>query len=168
MPAIAEEDEVHVVETPFGRTRSSLARPAKRCNEERELLATLETIRATIGEYNFAAQYQQRPAPAGGGMVKTAWFRRYRRDEPPAFDRIVQSWDTANKPSELSDYSVCTTWGIKGQNYYLLDVVRKKLSYPELRRAVNDENALPAADDPDRGSRLWDAAHPGPDPRLRA
>ena len=140
-PAIAEEDETHVWEAPVGRTRTFFRATGEALNEEREPLATLAQIRATIGEYNFAAQYQQRPAPAGGGMVKTAWFRRYRRDEPPAFDRIVQSWDTANKPSELSDYSVCTTWGLKGQNYYLLDVVRRKLSYPELRRAVIDRTA---------------------------
>jgi hypothetical protein len=77
---------------------------------ERESLETLQRIRATIGEYNFAGQYQQTPAPAGGGMVKEAWFRRYRPEERPArFDQVVQSWDTANKPSELADYSVCTT-----------------------------------------------------------
>ena len=57
------------------------------------------------------------------------------------FDRVIQSWDTANKPSELSDYSVCTTWGLKGPNFYLLDVLRKKLSYPELKRAVIDQDA---------------------------
>ncbi|HEU5233722.1 MAG TPA: hypothetical protein VFU50_12740 [Terriglobales bacterium] len=30
---------------------------------------------------------------------------------PEHFDFIFQSWDTANKASELNDYSVCTTWG---------------------------------------------------------
>ena len=91
---------------------------------------------------NFASQYQQRPAPAGGGMIKAAWFNRYRREDgPQAFDRIIQSWDTANKPSELSDYSVCTTWGLKGPHLYLIDVLRKKLSYPELKRAVVEQDA---------------------------
>ena len=103
---------------------------------------TLERIRSTIGEYNFAAQYQQRPAPAGGGMIKAAWLQRFRLADPPAFDRIVQSWDTANKPSELSDYSVCTTWGVKGSRFYLIKVMRKKLSYPELRRAVIEQDRL--------------------------
>ena len=32
---------------------------------------------------------------------------------------IFQSWDTANKPTELSDYSVCTTWGVKDKHLYL-------------------------------------------------
>ena len=63
---------------------------------------TLERTRATIGEMNFSAQYQQRPAPAGGGMIKAAWLQRFRLADPLAFDRVVQSWDTANKPSELA------------------------------------------------------------------
>jgi hypothetical protein len=32
------------------------------------------------------------------GLVKAEWFKRYRENElPERFDRIVQSWDTANK-----------------------------------------------------------------------
>jgi phage terminase large subunit-like protein len=43
-------------------------------------------------------------------MVKGAWFRNYAPNErPDKFDRIVQSWDTANKATELSNFSVCTT-----------------------------------------------------------
>ena len=52
----------------------------------------------------------------------------------------MQSWDTANKPSELADYSVCTTWGLKGPSFYLLNVFRKKLSFPELKRAVAEQD----------------------------
>ena len=146
-PAVAEDDELHVVETRLGRKefRRGAGDPL---DPERESLAILDRIRATIGEANFASQYQQRPTPAGGGMVKTAWFRRYGPNDIPSpqdlvrgFDRIIQSWDTANKPSELADYSVCTTWGLKGPHFYLLHVLRKKLSYPELKRAVIDQDA---------------------------
>jgi predicted phage terminase large subunit-like protein len=52
---------------------------------------------------------------------------------------ILQSWDTANKPTELSDYSVCSTWGAKDKHLYLLQVFRKRLGYPELKRAVRDQ-----------------------------
>ena len=141
-PAIAEVDEEHVVDSPFGpktfvRLTGTALHPA------RESLETLMRIKSTVGEYNFAGQYQQTPAPAGGGMVKEAWFRRYRPDERPAsFDRIIQSWDTANKPTELADYSVCTTWGIKGPNFYLLNVLRKKLDFPSLKRAVREQSDL--------------------------
>jgi predicted phage terminase large subunit-like protein len=75
-----------------------------------------------------------------GDKVKAAWFRRYAPNErPEEFDRVVQSWDTANKASELSDFSVCTSWGIKGKDLYLLHVLRKRMEYPELKRAVCEQ-----------------------------
>jgi predicted phage terminase large subunit-like protein len=90
-----------------------------------------------IGEYNFAGQYQQAPTPLGGGLVKAAWFRHYAASAlPQSFDRTVQSWDTANKATELSDFSVCTTWGIAGNNLYLVDLLRRRMEYPELKREV--------------------------------
>ena len=140
-PAIAEADETHEIETPFGR--KAFAREAgEALHAERESLATLERIRATVGEANFAGQYQQRPAPAGGGMIRESWFPRFSEAERPAFERIIQSWDTANKPTELADYSVCTTWGLKGPNAYLVNVFRKRLAFPDLERAVIDQDAL--------------------------
>jgi len=54
-------------------------------------------------------------------MVKFDWFRGYVPGEHPAkFDMIIQSWDTANKSTELSDFSVCTTWGRKYKKLYRL------------------------------------------------
>jgi predicted phage terminase large subunit-like protein len=71
---------------------------------------------------------------------KAVWFRRYGADELPLhFERIVQSWDTANKASELSDFSVCTSWGVAGKNLYLIDVSRRRMEYPELKRAVREQ-----------------------------
>jgi predicted phage terminase large subunit-like protein len=138
-PAIAEADEVHQIETIWG-PRSFARRQGEALHPEREPLDTLECIRRTIGEYNFAGQYQQNPAPLGGGMVKAEWFRRYGANQrPESFDRIVQSWDTANKVTELSDFSVCTTWGIRGKDFFLLNVLRKRLEYPALKRAVRDQ-----------------------------
>jgi predicted phage terminase large subunit-like protein len=141
-PAIAESDESHEIETPFG-LKSFARQEGEALHPEREPLATLERIRSTIGEANFAGQYQQRPAPAGGGMIREAWFPRFSEAErPQRFERIIQSWDTANKRHELADYSVCTTWGLKGPNAYLLNVFRKRLSFPDLERAVIDQDAL--------------------------
>src|SRR5277367_6234369 len=141
-PAIAEEDEVHRIETIWGPRRFTRRR-GEALHPDREPLETLEHIRRTIGEYNFAGQYQQSPAPLGGGLVKAEWFKRCRQSElPEQFDRIVQSWDTANKASELSDYSVCTTWGIKSKHLFLLSVFRRRLEYPDLKRAVREQQNL--------------------------
>src|SRR5262249_22075769 len=107
---------------------------------ERETLEVLEHLRRTLGEYNFAGQYQQQPAPLGGGLVKADWFKAYVSGEEPAkFERIVQSWDTANKSTELSDFSVCTTWGQKNKKLYLLHVLRRRMDYPQLKRAVSEQ-----------------------------
>jgi predicted phage terminase large subunit-like protein len=138
-PAIAEDDETYMIEALVESRCVSRAR-GEALHPEREPIEMLEQIRRTIGEYNFAGQYQQAPSPLGGGLVKAAWFRNYAPNErPDQFDRIVQSWDTANKASELSDFSVCTSWGIKGKDLYLLHVLRRRMEYPELKRIVREQ-----------------------------
>jgi len=79
---------------------------------------------------------------ATGGALPE-WFKRYRdSDKPERFDRIVQSWDTANKVTELSDYSVCTTWGVNGKHLFLIGLLRRRLEYPALKRAVREQQNL--------------------------
>jgi predicted phage terminase large subunit-like protein len=71
-------------------------------------------------------------------MISWDWFNWYNPNEPngPTVDDIVISWDTAMKPTELSDYSVGTVWGVRGDLYYLLDLVRARLDFPALKRKV--------------------------------
>jgi predicted phage terminase large subunit-like protein len=138
-PAIAEENESYVTDTVLGRRRFE-RRAGEALHPERESLEILRDIREIQGEYNFAGQYQQAPAPLGGGMVKAGWFKTYNPNElPPKFEMVFQSWDTANKPTELSDYSVCTTWGVKEKHIYLLHVLRRRMDYPALKRAVAEQ-----------------------------
>jgi predicted phage terminase large subunit-like protein len=138
-PAIAEEDECHVVNTVFGpfvyaRKIGEVLDPG------RESLQTLLSLKQLIGSYTFSSQYQQNPTPVGGAMVLTAWLKYYDPAAPlPRFSMTLQSWDTANKSGELNDYSVCTTWGSYNGHYYLLDVVRQRLNYPDLKRKVTDQ-----------------------------
>jgi predicted phage terminase large subunit-like protein len=138
-PAIAEEEEVYVIEDLLGR-RTWRRGVGEALQPERESLLTLGNMRQTIGEYNFASQYQQNPMPLGGAIVKIQWLRYYDPDDLPSnFICVLQSWDTANKSGELNDYSVCTTWGVSGENYYLLSVFRRRLNYPDLKRAVQEQ-----------------------------
>jgi predicted phage terminase large subunit-like protein len=139
LPAVAEEDETHEI-VSLGRTTTVRRRAGEALHPEREPLEVLENMRRAVGEYNFASQYQQEPAPLGGGMVKAEWFRCYKPGEEPArFDRIVQSWDTANKSAELNDYSACVTLGQKNRKIYLLHVLRRRMDYPDLKRAVRQQ-----------------------------
>jgi predicted phage terminase large subunit-like protein len=135
-PAIAEDDQSFPIESPLGM-RTFYRKAGDPLQPERQDLQTLANIRKTMGEYHFLSQYQQSPQPKEGAIVKTAWLRYYEPHEKPAhFDRIVQSWDTANKSGELNDYSVCTTWGVSNRVFYLLDVYRQRVNYPDLKRAV--------------------------------
>lgn len=134
-PAIAEEDEVHHIETILGPYTCRRA-IGEALHPDRESLIRLEEAKMSMGSYNFAAQYQQRPAPAGGGMIKANWFLRYDPTSPPTWSSVIQSWDCASKKSELADYSVCTTWGVEGDRYYLLHVYREKVDFPEMKAAV--------------------------------
>jgi predicted phage terminase large subunit-like protein len=136
LPAIAAEDETWNYQTLFGPVEHTRA-PGDVLHPEREPAEVLQALRRTLGEYAFSAQYLQAPVPLGGGIVKSEWLAYYEpQDKPDSFEKVVQSWDTANKESELADYSVCTTWGVKDKKYYLLHVLRKRMEYPELKRAV--------------------------------
>ena len=135
-PAIAEEDETHPIMTPYGPVTYT-RRAGEALHPEREPIEILNGIKRIQGESNFASQYQQRPAPLGGGLVKPEWFKTYTPHELPAeFELILQSWDTANKTSDRNDYSVCTTWGLLKGHLYLLDVLCQRLEYPSLYRLV--------------------------------
>lgn len=50
--------------------------------------------------------------------------------------RIYQSWDTVSKPDEHYDYTVCTIWGVHGDNLYLLDVHHGQYDFLTVKRKV--------------------------------
>jgi predicted phage terminase large subunit-like protein len=60
----------------------------------------------------------------------------YDRLPEGAVGRIVQSWDIAMMTGDANDYSVCTTWRMIKADYYLVDVFRGRLQYPDLRRKI--------------------------------
>lgn len=138
LPAIAEAEQTYEFETIFG-PRKVKRRIGDLLHPTREPIEVLNGLRATLGEYNFAGQYQQAPAPLGGGLIRRDWILSYEQGDLPKFEQIVQSWDTASKESELADYSVCTTWGVKGTKRYLLHVLRERMEFPQLKRAVVDQ-----------------------------
>jgi predicted phage terminase large subunit-like protein len=141
-PAIAEQDETYDFLTPYGRRRIHRS-PGEILQPALLSPTALEAQRRGMTEYNFVAQYQQDPQPPSGIIVKREWLKYYEPgDLPRKFDQIFQSWDTANKDTELSNFSVCTTWGLKDRRLFLLDVYRHKLEFPDLKRAIRKLAAL--------------------------
>ncbi|MES2987902.1 MAG: phage terminase large subunit [Pseudomonadota bacterium] len=136
--AIAPNDEVHVFRTPFGVTRH-MRKEGEALHAAREPLEVLHEQRRLLGSRFFSAQYLQAPVPLEGNLVKRAWFRSYQPAEIMHPERVIQSWDTAAKISELNDYSVGITLALKGNRIYVLDVVREKMELPVLKRRVVEE-----------------------------
>ncbi len=153
LPAIAVEDSV----IPLGHGKMKTREVGGILHPERESKDALDGIKAEIGSLKFSAQYQQRPVPLEGNLIRRQWFRYYDRlPEQNSADHIVQSWDIAMMTGDANDYSVCTTWRMIKADYYLVDVFRARLEYPDLRRKLANLAARHSA-----GTILIEDAGPG-------
>ena len=93
-----------------------------------ELKAAME-----INPLGFITMYQGYPPTEIGSIFKSSWWAYY--DEFPRGPyQIYQSWDTAFKTGQENDYNVCTTWRVYTDGYYLVDVYRARLAYPDLKQ----------------------------------
>ena len=70
------------------------------------------------------------------GIIKNEWWNYYEEAdiEKSKTRKIIQSWDTAFKSNEENDFSVCTTWAVLDNGYYLLNMLRERVEFPELKR----------------------------------
>lgn len=96
----------------------------------------LVDLRREMDSYSFAGQYMQRPAPKGGAIFKRDRFKYFEGQK--GYKEVIQSWDTAYKASEYNDPSVCTTWGVRDDGYYLLNVWKERVDYPTLKKKMRE------------------------------
>lgn len=102
-------------------------------------LTDLTKRRLTAGAYDWAALYQQRPAPAEGGLIKRAWWHWYRPAETPTtFREIVISWDTALRSKQTNDFASGQVWALSGPNAFALRMVHGRWDFPELIQQMAD------------------------------
>ena len=100
----------------------------------------LEKAKATLPVQKWNAQWMQAPTSEEGAIIKREWWRTWKSDKIPPLTHVIQSYDTAFMKSETADYSAITTWGIffpsedKGAHLLLLDSVKGRYEFPELRR----------------------------------
>lgn len=96
----------------------------------------LQGLLFALGSDGFAGQYMQSPVAAGGNIIKLNWFKRYNQDQEREYDTIIVSADTAYKEDQLNDPSALLVFGIIGNDIYLIDVLNKRMEYPELKRQL--------------------------------
>jgi predicted phage terminase large subunit-like protein len=134
LPAIAQEEQVFEV-----NGKAYIYRPGEVLHRAREEAEELDYIQEELGSHNFAAQYLQEPVSNASSLIKMEDITFYTQLEE--FDFIVQSWDTAIKVASSNDYTVCTTWGVKENRYFIIDILRAKFEYSELKRTIIEQAA---------------------------
>jgi predicted phage terminase large subunit-like protein len=91
----------------------------------------------TLGSRGFSGQFQQRPTPLEGGIIKRKWLRYYGADpQTMKFEQLIQSWDFTFKDTDGSDYVVGQVWGRIGCEMYLCDQIRAKMDFPASIAAI--------------------------------
>lgn len=109
-------------------------------------------MKKEAGDYAWAGQYQQSPAPRGGGLFKSAWWQVYDSKDGkfPPFEMIVASVDSAFTAKETNDPTGMSVWGVflhdingRGQTFrrrlMLIDAWRKHLEFSGPRHLVDRE-----------------------------
>lgn len=141
LPLIAEKDEKWQIKNRIAKTITTYERKkGELLHPEREGEKVVNSYRNSMSPFVFSAQYQQNPMPIGSGMIKQEWMKYYQA-LPSRLDKIILSWDTAAKAMENNAYSACAVVGIgneNGQKYYLIEVFRGRLNFPELTKKVQE------------------------------
>ena len=101
----------------------------------------LLSVKASLNEQKWQAQWQQAPTSEEGSIIKREWWMKWESKTPPNnIQHIIQSYDTAYSKKETADYRAITTWGVftseaDGKVYLiLLDAVKGRWEFPELKR----------------------------------
>ena len=100
----------------------------------------LEKVKATLPVGKWNAQWMQAPTSEEGAIIKREWWNVYKKETIPPLQHVIQSYDTAFLKKESADYSAITTWGVfypdedSKTNLILLDAVKGRYEFPELRR----------------------------------
>lgn len=122
--------------------------------EEDEILnpdiTTIEKVKQRIGDWDkhdyiktlFETQYQQNPQFNNNNIIKLEWIEK---NYITSLQANVLQWqnryiscDFANEENKKNDYSVLIVWGVIDNNYYILDIVRKKVGFTEGKRILTD------------------------------
>ena len=117
-PALCEKgkhpDDPRQLDEPLWPEKYSLARMAK--------------MKKAIGSRDWASLYQQRPAPAGGSVVKDVWWRYYDKLPQGLTDYTLSVDLTFDNKGDFACYQV---WAAKGADRYLLDMVLRRETFTE-------------------------------------
>ena len=91
------------------------------------------------------AQYMQDPVSEEGALIKRDWWQVWDKDQPPQCEFMIMALDAAQETNNRADYNALTVWGVfyneetKNYNIILLNAIKKRLEFPDLKALVLEE-----------------------------
>jgi len=108
-------------------------------------LEALLRTKASMPNFQWNAQYQQQPTAEEASIVKREWWNIWDLDSAPSCEYIIMSLDAAAESHNRADYTALTTWGVflneetDAYNVILLNSIKKRLEFPELKQLAIEE-----------------------------
>jgi len=108
-------------------------------------LEELQSKKAALDIRYWNAQYLQNPTSEEGALIKRDWWQIWEKDDPPPCEFIIMTLDAAQEKNNRSDYNALTTWGVffneevDNYNIILLNAVKERLEFPELKELCLEE-----------------------------
>lgn len=108
-------------------------------------LGALERTKASMPAFQWNAQYQQQPTAEEASIIKREWWGIWPHDAPPPVEYVIMSLDAAAEKHNRADFTALTTWGVyfneneNAHHLILLDSIKERLEFPELKAMCMDE-----------------------------
>ena len=91
------------------------------------------------------SQYMQNPVSEEGALIKREWWKIWEEETPPQCEFTIMTLDAAQEANNRSDYNALLTWGVffneevNNYNIILLNAIKKRLEFPELKELCIQE-----------------------------
>ena len=106
-----------------------------------ELLAK----KASLDVRYWNAQYLQKPTSEEGALIKREWWNIWEGNTPPDCEFTIMALDAAQETNNRADFNALTVWGVffneetNNFNIILLNAIKRRLEFPELKKLVLEE-----------------------------
>lgn len=99
--------------------------------------------KASLGEYEFASLYQQRPTPAGGSRIKKEWLKTIDESECPQGLSWVRGYDLAVSAKKTADETAGIQLAIDwDENVYVRLGYHEKKEWPDIHEIMANTSKL--------------------------
>lgn len=136
LPAIAQTKTI--IEFPLTK-RVVTREEGEALFPQRHNIAQIQDIMGRMTPRAANAQYLQKPSAEDAATFRRDRWRHYPlspQEMAKNMDAIIQTWDLAFKDKATSDYVAGGIIGVKGPDFYLLDLTHKRLGFGASKLAI--------------------------------